>query len=140
MDEADAIWNRATTPRELAAPGDRALQSVLVVDGQIKNGGLLSALESREAEEFARAADGLDYLGLSEVAGLLRRAYAAAFSDGPLPADRREIHTTELPDPVHDEVEALDDRYAQLVPDDATLEAAFRRRLAECPDDFAPAQ
>jgi hypothetical protein len=137
--EADAIWNRATTDRHLTAPGDRALQAIFVLHGQVRNGGLLSALDYVEPDDYARAVDGFAYFGQDAVADALTRAYAIAFPGGPLPAETREQHTMDLPESVHEEINALDERYAELLPDDATLAAVFEHRLAEHPTDFAPA-
>jgi Domain of unknown function (DUF4375) len=136
--EADAVWNRATTTAELTAPGDRALQALLLVHGQIMNGGLLSALDYIEPEAFERAEVGFAYFGLDNVTELLRRAYAVAFPDGPVETELREDYTIDLPDSVHAELEALDRRYSELIPRDQTLADAFERRFVERSGDFAP--
>jgi hypothetical protein len=113
-----AIWNRATAPPppELERPGDRALQAIFFVDGQIMNGGLDSAVEYRSADEILRAADGFAYFGRDDVAALLREALEAG--------DER--------------IEQLDDRYSELVDRPGLLDRMFRDRLASHPEDFAP--
>lgn len=136
--EADAIWNRATTERSLTAPGDRALQAILILHGQIRNGGLLSSLDYIEREDFERAIDGFAYFGRLDAAELLTKAYSAAFPNGPIVRDLREQYTMDLPEAVLDEIEASDERYHALFPTDGTLAALFERRLAERPDEFAP--
>jgi hypothetical protein len=137
--DADAIWNRATTLRELTAPGDLALQALLIVHGMIMNGGLLHAFDSLEHDMYERGAEGFAYFGRADVAELLMAGYALAFPDGPVPEAEREQYTTDLPDAIHEQIEEMDGRYGDLVPDDATVVAAFERRLAERPADFEPA-
>ena len=140
-DREIAIWNRALTwpPPEFERPGDRALQAILIVDGQIMNGGLESAVEYRSPEEVRRAADGFAYFGQAEVAALLREALAIAFPDGgePYPDDRERI-LGELPEPGHERLEALGDEYHERVDHVKLLDRVLRERLASHPEDFAP--
>jgi hypothetical protein len=136
--EADAVWNRATTERALTAPGDRALQGILHLHGQIRNGGLLSALDYIEPGDFERAIQGFEYFGRSDVAELLANVYRVAFENGPIAAELSEQHTTDLPDAIHAMIDASDDRYFALFPDDAALAALFEREFAERPGEFAP--
>jgi hypothetical protein len=138
MSEADAVWNRATTERALTAPGDRALQGILRVHGQIRNGGLLSALDYVDWGDFERAIHGFEHFRRSDVAELLATAYRLAFPNGPMAAELREQHTMDLPDPILDQIEASDERYGALFPDDAALAALFEREFAERPGEFAP--
>jgi hypothetical protein len=124
--------------RSLTAPGDRALQGILLLHGQIRNGGLLSALDYIGPEDFERAIQGFEYFGRSDVAELLANAYGVAFPDGPIAEEVREQYTMGLPDPIVDEIEASNERYFTLFPDDATLAALFERGFAERPGEFAP--
>jgi hypothetical protein len=137
--EADAVWNRATTERPLTAPGDRALQGILLLHGQIRNGGLLSALDYIEPGDFERAIQGFEYFGRSDVAELLANTYRVAFPNGPIAGELREQYTLDLPDPIIEKIEASDDRYFTLFPDDATLVTLFEHEFAQRPGEFAPA-
>lgn len=129
MDDADAIWNRATEgggrrPRD----GDTALAAALAFHGLAMNGGVLHAFEVLSAQELGGAHDGYAWLGLGEVAAFLQRTAAA-------------IEATDWDD--ESAVEALeaesDAEYERLLPgDDSDVEAAFRARLAERPEAFAP--
>ena len=68
MDDLTRIWNRATTDAAPNRPGDQALHAALRVDGQIMNGGLLSALDYIDYEDIERGARGFDYLGMEQQA------------------------------------------------------------------------
>ena len=134
MDEPAHVWNRATTDEGPKGPGDQALHDALRVDGQIKNGGLLSALDYIDYAEIERGAAGFDYLGLEHAAAALRSALTLAFPDGPV-ADPEE-HTLGLPGPVLERIEGeLENAYNS---DADALEDAFARAFRERPDDFAP--
>ena len=133
-DELTRVWNRATTDATPKRPGDHALHDALVVDGQIKNGGLLSALDYVDYDEIERGAAGFEYFGLQQAAAALRSALTLAFPDGPV-ADPEE-HTLGLPGPVLERIQGeLEDAY------DAEAEAlddAFARTYRASPDDFEP--
>jgi hypothetical protein len=95
--ELTRVWNRATTDAPPTRPGDQALHDALKVDGQIMNGGLLSALDYIDYDQIEQGAAGLEYLGMEQAAGALRSALSLAFPDGPVPADDREEYTLALP-------------------------------------------
>lgn len=129
MDDADAIWNRATEgggkrPRE----GDTALAAALSFHGLAMNGGVLHAFEGLSGAELGAAHDGYAWLGLGEVAAFIEQTAAA-------------IEATDWDD--ESAVVALDAgtdaEYERLLPgDDDDVEAAFRARLAAEPEAFAP--
>ena len=115
MDEATQVWNRATTDAALDQPGDQALHDALVVDGQIKNAGLLSALDYIDYDQIERGAAGFEYLGIADAAAALRSA---------LPRSVLERIEGELEDAYDGAAEALDE--------------AFARTYRDRPGDFAP--
>ena len=128
MDDADQIWNRATTgggpdPRE----GDAALSASLSFHGLAMNGGVLHAYEVLGPDELHRARDGFAWLALTDVPQFVE-------------ATAETISATDWDD--EDAVDALersaDDGYEAVLPDDQALENAFRRRLAEQPEAFRP--
>jgi hypothetical protein len=138
LDEADRIWNRACDPfARHTAPGDRALQALLRVHGQVMNGGLVSALEYNAPEEIQEAIGGFRYFDLDVPARSLAMAFEIAFDGGGI-AERGD-HLDALGGEVHERLEQLEDEYYAAVPRDAVLEAAFRTRLSEAHEDFAPA-
>jgi len=141
-DARTTIWNRACD-RYLAGselrPGDEALRDALALRSVLENGGLAHALEVLGAAETRNAAAGFSYLGLRDVADVIRRAVEVV-GDAVLAADdhEREKLFRELPDAVDDRLEALQADYDGLVPDDDVLEEALRSHHAEHPDDFGP--
>jgi uncharacterized protein DUF4375 len=140
LDDADHIWNRACDPfAEFAAAGDRALQALLLVHGQVRNGGLDSALEYQSPQEIHNAIGGLRYFGLGDAARSIETAFEVTFEardiDDP---SAREEHLDRLSDSAHERLERLHDDYIAAVPRDEVLEIAFRQRLRESPGDFEP--
>jgi hypothetical protein len=136
MDESELmrVWNRATTDAMPKGPGDHALHDALRVDGQIKNGGLLSALDYIDYDEIKRGAAGFEYFGLEHAAAALRSALALGFPDGPV-ADPEE-HTLGLPGPVLERIEGeLEHAYDGAA---EGLDDAFARAYRARPDDFEP--
>ena len=129
MDDADTIWNRATEVEldEDTREGDRALHDALLFHNEAMSGGVLNGFEALEVEELEAARSGFEWLGMPEVASMLVRA-----------AD--VIAATDLDDDeVADALESrLDTDYNALVPQDRVIEDAFRARLADEPDAFAP--
>jgi hypothetical protein len=93
------------------------LRALLDVHGMLMNGGVDHAVAVKTAEQFARAADASEYLGLVEVAALLRR-----------------MPDSELTD--EDEAELSSAYWSQA--QDSVLYAAFKRRWNQEPGDFAP--
>ena len=136
MDEATQVWNRATTEAALDRPGDQALHDALRLDGQIKNAGMLSALDYIDYEEIERGAAGFEYFGLRGSAAALRTALGLAFPDGPVAADEREDHTLGLPGEVLERIEGEVEEAYDAEADQ--LEDAFSRVYRERPDDFEP--
>jgi hypothetical protein len=131
------VWNRATTDATLTRRGDQALQNALAVDGQIKNGGLLSALDYIDHEAIEQGAAGFEYFGLRGSATALRSALGLAFPDGPVRADEREEYTLGLPQPVLERIEGELEEAYEFEADG--LDEAFARAYRERPDDFEPA-
>lgn len=127
MDHAEEIWNRAVDmdgDDPAAREGDRALRDVLLMHGMTENGGLLNAVEGLEPAEIADAVAGLRWLGMDQ----LSTAVASFAADA-----------AGLEDLSDEDADALEERGNELYDaDDAAVDAAFRRRLAEQPDAFAP--
>jgi Domain of unknown function (DUF4375) len=140
VDAADEIWNRACDPfSPLHEPGDRALQAVLRVHGQVMNGGLASAVEYQSPEEIDSAVAGFGYFGRDDLGQILREAVEAAFPAGAVAdIEEREGHMEALDDASYERLEQLDDAYNTLVPRDGVLQEMFRERLQASPRDFAP--
>jgi hypothetical protein len=138
VEEPDRIWNRACDPvAALDARGDAALQSLLLLHGQVMNGGLYSAMYGLTYNELRAAAEAFDYFERPAVADLLRAAITAVFPRGAVDdPEQREAVVDELDE---QRLEQWADAYHRLVPTDAAIEAAFRQRLAAAPHDFAPA-
>jgi hypothetical protein len=138
LDDADRIWNRACDPfASHTTDGDRALQALLGVHGQVMNGGLVSALEYIGPEEIHTAVAGFWYFRLDDAARALVDAVDVAFPGGADPEARGD-HIDALDDDVHERLEQIEDNYYAALPQDDVLEAAFRERLRETPGDFAP--
>jgi hypothetical protein len=141
MTDEDLIWNRASEPlAELQAPGDRALQALLVLHGYVMNGGLYSAMYGLSFEELGAAAEGFDYFGRTDVADILRDATSTVFPGGAIEdPERREAVVDEFQEQDPERLDGLDDDYHRLVPSDEALVQAFRERLRAAPEDFAAA-
>jgi hypothetical protein len=142
LDEADRIWNRTCDPFvELSRTGDRALQALLLVHGLVMNGGFLVALEYNTPDEIHNAVAGYRYFGLDEAAGTLTGAYDLAYRGNSITdAETRGEHLDALHDDVHERLERMQGLYYAAVPGDHVLEASFRERLRESPEDFAAPQ
>lgn len=126
MEKADRIWNdalQAAPASDLA--GDVALHEALLAHGMVQNGGVLHAAEGLSERELAAACEGYAWLGLAEVADLLREMSSRLLASDP---HDDSVSTLEL------EANA---RYAALVSDDEALQTAFRERLARSPSSFA---
>lgn len=127
---ADRIWNRACSqagrePDGALRDGDRALAAMVMADSLVPNGGVLDAAENLEPGELEAACAGFEWFGLTQPAEILRRA-ASAIADG----DKDALDKLE---------EKLDKAYCKVVSNErGTLEAAFRKDLAERPHAYAP--
>ncbi len=121
---ADQVWNRAAMESggNFPGPGDRALASLLLLHGFAMNGGIHHAIEILNPEDLAAAIDGFSYFGFDEMSLWL----GSADSD---PLLSEWTHDTEGP---------ANDRYAELIPDDATLTTRFAILYRERPSEFAP--
>lgn len=117
LTQEEQVWNRACGTKPGPGPGDRHLRALLDVHGMLMNGGVDRAVEVKTSEQFARAADACEYLGLPEVAALLRRMPDAELSDEAEPE--------------------LSSAYWRLA-SDSVLYAAFKRRWQHASSDFAP--
>ena len=104
----DVVWNRAALDNggRQAREGDTALAALLVVHGMIKNGGLEHAFELRP-EELERGLAGYRFFDFTEFANLLESLAASTDREG----------------------DGLDARYGDLVPTEASIEAALERKL-----------
>jgi hypothetical protein len=127
LPDADIIWNRAAMEDGGRAPseGDSALAAVLEFHSLAMSGGVLDAIERLAPDHFHRAAVGFRWFGLDA---------AASFLDGAAEMWRSADENSEM-----EELEfEFDDGYSSLIPDDATLVAAFHDRLVAQPTAFSP--
>jgi hypothetical protein len=104
-----------------------ALAVVLRLHGLAMSGGLLDAVERCDESELDAAEQGYRWIGLGTAADVVR-SVRDQIADGALADDSRA-------DALEREA---DTRYAEAVPQDETLEAAFRRRLEQHPEAFTP--
>jgi hypothetical protein len=128
VDSADAIWNRAALEDGGPCPlrGDSALAAVLRLHNLAMSGGLLDAVERLTGPELDAAERGYTWFGhpgAAQVIAFVRDQVHAGALESADPAERLEHEA--------------DQRYADVIPADATLHGAFRRRLAEEPSAFA---
>ena len=125
MDHLDAVWNRAAVDRGGPRPlrGDSALTAVLRLHSLAMSGGLLDAIEQLAGPGVDAAESGYTWLGHPDAAHVI--AYV-----------RDQVRAGALDSADRLEHEA-DHRYADVIPGDATLNSAFRRRIAEEPSAFA---
>jgi hypothetical protein len=127
VDLADTIWNRAALedggPRPLR--GDSSLAAVLRLHNLAMSGGVLDAVERLTDAELDAAENGYAWLGhpaaVQVIAFVRDEVRSGALEDGDR-AERLE--------------RVADRRYTDIIPADATLHSAFRRRLAEEPSAF----
>jgi hypothetical protein len=114
----DRVWNRAALERGGAEPreGDRALAALLRVHGDVRNGGFDHAVDCLGAAELREGLEGYRWFGLSEAAAVVEEAMTARGDDRT----------------------GFDERYAAVVPSDATLADAFERAYRARPEAFAP--
>lgn len=125
--EEDAIWNRALGfgGDRGSGEGDAALQDMLELHGRIMNGGLLDAVETGTPEGVGAAIAGYRWMGLHEAADAVAMV-------------RDEVANCALDD--DEAAEALESRandaYETAIPDDATLDRAFRAKLRDTPSAF----
>lgn len=129
MDEGDRIWNRSLEfGRKHELVGDIALADALAFHSSAMSGGVLDAVESRQAGALDATERAFVWLGLesaaSVIAGTRARIDEGALSDDES-ADELEVTSDEL--------------YNSAIPSDAALVSAFRIRLAESPESFARA-
>lgn len=131
LSEADQVWNRATLldgGPNLAA-GDIALAALLSVHSLAMNGGLLHSIENHSQKELEQAAAGYRYFDLEDAAEVVESvARRAAAIDLDVDADADAAERLEA---------EADDRYAAVVPDDATLTGQFEQLFRQRPEAFA---
>ncbi|MFH5824753.1 hypothetical protein [Georgenia sp. AZ-5] len=128
MNTADLIWNRAVRFDDMSSfrEGDQALHDVSQLTGLADNGGLLHAVGVLGPADLRAAVAGLRWLGLDSLANMIEAFALEAGDPDSLPLELAE----ELE-------ERGNDLYYGADPD-AAVESAFRMRLAEKPDAFAP--
>jgi hypothetical protein len=113
------IWNRAALERGGPSPkaGDTATASLLRCHNEVMNGGMDFAVsDSLSVNEVRAGIEGYRHFGLDA---------AAAVFEGALSARDEETFT------------ALEEKYAEAVPDDDRLIQALEARLKTTPNDFA---
>ncbi len=123
-DAADAVWNRAAMHAGGldARAGDQTVAAMLRFHGRAMSSGVVDALMELDPIELDDAIDGYRYIGLDGAADV-------TFSL------RQEVDLRAHEDGFEGEA---DSRYASVVPDDATLAAAFEQLFRDRPGDFAP--
>jgi hypothetical protein len=123
MTQADRIWNRACGNDPLRTlPGDRALADLLRAHNLAMNGGVLHAVECLSASELSDAESGYRFYGLDAAASLLLRAKTNLDTDEDL-----EFYEGRL-----------DGEYANIIPNDTSLNRAFERHFQDNPSDYSP--
>ena len=126
MDEqaqADAVWNRACMGPETArAPGDLAMEAMIVFHGATMNGGMLHAVECLPAGDLEAAKRAYHYFGFDNVAALIDAAQAAL----------------RLADCAASLEGTLDGQYHARIPDDTTLVSAFESHYRQNPGNYGP--
>ncbi|MHA7862572.1 DMP19 family protein [Tessaracoccus sp. Y36] len=123
MSNLDGIWNRALDGGG-EGDGDIALAAALVFHGLVMNGGALHAVETIDPEELSEAKEGYRWLGLDQVAELIKRIEAESAE---VVGDVEALEDLE---------QSADDDYYALIPDDAALQEALEAKYAEEPDAF----
>lgn len=89
------------------------------------NGGVLNAVEVNDDAYLSAAEEGYRWLGLGQIADLVREV-------------RRAVASGQAEDLAQAEVleEESDERYSRVLPADEDLEAALRRRVLDSPAAF----
>jgi hypothetical protein len=128
VDHADAVWNRAALDGGGPHPlrGDLALTAVLRLHSLAMSSGLLDAVEQLAGPELDAAESGYTWLGhpdAAQVIAFIRDRVRAGALESDDRAERLEHEAAQ--------------RYADVIPGDATLRRAFHRRIAEEPSAFA---
>jgi hypothetical protein len=130
MVDVGYIWDRALGFSDGGVgtgPGDTALGAVLLAHGMVMNGGVLHAVEGLEPDDLEAAIGGYRRLGAESTAQLLE-SVRAQIDDGALDdaarAEALEIESNRS--------------YAEVIPDDATLEELVRGDVDRNPGDYDP--
>ncbi|ARC58277.1 hypothetical protein AS850_14420 [Frondihabitans sp. 762G35] len=133
-DIEEAIWDRAELRAGGDAPeaGDQALSALLRVHAEVSSSGFEDALKTLTRSDLEEGAEGFEFFGALAVRDLVLEA-----SDlDVVPDDEDDDAPTA--DEVDERLDALDDRYAELVPSESALTALVATRYRDHPDDFAP--
>jgi hypothetical protein len=132
LDQGWEIWDRACDVGfRPTRRGDQALQTAIAFHGLVMNGGLDYAMDT-DFELGRDAVSAFRYLDLPAVAATIEEAVSLVSRLG---ASNDEIDILELTDAEGSRLQELSERYEAS---DSDLEAAFRRRLSEDPEDFEP--
>ena len=119
LSHEDRVWNRAAVDGGGASPGagDRAgsRDALLLVHGLVMNGGVEHAFEVLSPGQISAAILGFRYFELADVAMLLQ-----SVAGGPLHG------------------EDIDQRYWDLIPNDAAIVQKFKAMFRLSPNAFAP--
>jgi len=133
-DDADQIWNRSLDlDFEPTLEGDGALKAVLGFHSLAMNGGLGNSLEVDYAQA-RQAADGFRSFGAIELGLLVDEACDVVDRL----ARSGEFDIVDLTDEEAARLEALEERYGELVPSDTRLEEIFHGYLDRHPEKFEP--
>ena len=106
--------------------GDRALASLLIAHGLINNGGVTHVIEVLSEDEVMAAIEGFRFFDLDAAAILLDEVRRGLSRERARTGDYDERLELEF-----------DEQYSELIPDDAVLEARFRRHFESHPEDFS---
>jgi hypothetical protein len=119
----DKIWNRSLNDEiPKAAPGDRALCSMLWAHGLVMNGGVLHAVELLSNNELADAIAGYKFFFIDAIEDLFMRA--------------KSLFDTEVD--IGEYEGELDLEYVSIIPNDSWLVARFENYYNTKPQDFEP--
>ncbi|MCU1530366.1 MAG: hypothetical protein JWP75_4129 [Frondihabitans sp.] len=135
-DSEDAIWTRAETRAggDVPGAGDTALSNLLRVHKAVTDGGFARALEILSRDDLEDGAEGYEFFGALPLRDIVLEA-----SDLDAEEDDEDGDEVEEPeDEVAEILDALDDRYNDIVVSDSYLADLVTAHYAEHPDDFAP--
>jgi hypothetical protein len=135
-DIEDAIWTRAETRSggDVPGAGDTALSNLLRVHKAVTDGGFARALEILTRDDLEDGAEGYEFFGALPLRDIVLEASDLdAETD-----DDDEPETAEPEDERAEILDALDDRYNDIVVSDGYLADLVAARYAEHPEDFSP--
>jgi Domain of unknown function (DUF4375) len=117
-----------------ATPGQRAIYSLVVADGEVNNGGFAQFFSNSSGALTCEAVNGAELIRATEQREILLEA-AALFPDGAVPVDRdeRNKELDELLSEAERTLSSLDGRWYEA---DRELERRLVAYVEEHPDEF----